>query len=80
MYFFYQPHGDHSLSSFINWSWQVKINAGVAAPERMAPGFLSHLDLGEAVATIVERRNASHHVFTINSPADLKTVILEKNL
>ncbi|KAE8295808.1 hypothetical protein D5F01_LYC04541 [Larimichthys crocea] len=59
---------------------QVKINAGVAAPERMAPGFLSHLDLGEAVATIVERRNASHHVFTINGPADLKTVILEKNL
>lgn len=59
---------------------QVKIDTGVATPERMAPGFLNHLDLGEAVATLVERRNTSHMVFTINCPADLKTVLLEGNL
>ncbi|KAL6478966.1 hypothetical protein MHYP_G00123990 [Metynnis hypsauchen] len=59
---------------------QVKINTGVASPERMAPGYLNHVDLGEAVATLVERRNTSHTVFTINSPSDLKTVILEGNL
>ncbi|KAI4904465.1 hypothetical protein NFI96_015121 [Prochilodus magdalenae] len=59
---------------------QVKINTGVASPERMAPGYLNHVDLGEAVATLVERRNTSHTVFTINSPSDLKTVILEGSL
>ncbi|XP_008291794.1 uncharacterized protein LOC103365985 [Stegastes partitus] len=59
---------------------QVKIDTGVATPDRMAPGYLNHLDLGEAVATLVERRNTSHTVFTVNCPADLKTVILEKNL
>nr|XP_019961708.1 PREDICTED: uncharacterized protein LOC109641635 [Paralichthys olivaceus] len=59
---------------------QVKIDAGVAAPERMAPGYLNHLDLGEAVAALVEKRNSSHTVFTISCPADLKTVLLEKNL
>ncbi len=66
--------------SFIDRSWQVKIDTGVATPERMAPGYLSHLDLGEAVATLVERRNTSHTVFTVNCPADLKTVLLEGNL
>lgn len=59
---------------------QMKINTGVASPERMAPGFLNHVDLGEAVATLLERRNMSHKVFTINSPADLKTVTLQGNL
>ncbi|KAM8750593.1 uncharacterized protein AB9X84_012426 [Acanthopagrus schlegelii] len=59
---------------------QVKINTGVAAPERMAPGYLNHLDLGEAVATLVERPNTSHTVFTVSCPADLKTVLLERNL
>ncbi|KAM3869904.1 uncharacterized protein ACN63O_004994 [Diretmus argenteus] len=59
---------------------QVKIDTGVAPPERLAPGYLNHLDLGEAVAALVERRNASHSVFTVNCPADLKTVILERNL
>lgn len=59
---------------------QVKIDAGVATPERMTPGYLNHLDLGEAVATLVERRNVSHTVFTVNCPADLKTILLEKNL
>lgn len=63
-----------------DWLWQVKINAGVATPERMAPGYLNHLDLGEAVATMVERRNTSHTVFNISCPADLKTVLLEGNL
>ncbi|XP_069570447.1 uncharacterized protein [Brachyistius frenatus] len=59
---------------------QVKINTGVAPPERMAPGFLNHLDLGEAVAALMETRITSHTVFTVNSPADLKTVFLERNL
>lgn len=59
---------------------QVKINTGVAPPERMAPGYLSHLDLGEAVATLVERGNTSHSVFTLNGPADLKKLILEGSL
>uniref|UniRef100_A0A8C2B8C9 Si:dkey-238o13.4 n=1 Tax=Cyprinus carpio TaxID=7962 RepID=A0A8C2B8C9_CYPCA len=59
---------------------QVKINTGVAAPDRMAPGYLNHLDLGEAVATLVERRNTSHTVFPVSCLADLKTVMLEGNL
>ncbi|XP_062861125.1 uncharacterized protein si:dkey-238o13.4 [Trichomycterus rosablanca] len=56
---------------------QIKINAGVGTPERMGPGYINHVELGEAVATLVEKRNLSHRVFSINSPADLKTVILE---
>ncbi|KAK5923021.1 hypothetical protein CgunFtcFv8_000027 [Champsocephalus gunnari] len=59
---------------------QVKINAGVGTPGRMAPGFLDHLELGEAVAALVERRSPSHSVVTINCPADLKTVCLERSL
>ncbi|KAK1785026.1 hypothetical protein P4O66_018195, partial [Electrophorus voltai] len=59
---------------------QLKINMGVATPDRMAPGFLNHVDLGEAVATLVERKKMTHTVFTINSSADLKTVILEGTL
>lgn len=59
---------------------QVKINAGVGTPERMAPGFLNHLDLGDAIATMVEKRTATHAVFTINNPGDLKTAVLEGNL
>ncbi|XP_028813919.1 uncharacterized protein LOC114766829 [Denticeps clupeoides] len=59
---------------------QVKINTGVATPERLAPGYLSHLDLGEAVAALVERRSSSHTTFAISSPADLKTAMLEGNL
>uniref|UniRef100_A0A3Q4HJD4 Uncharacterized protein n=1 Tax=Neolamprologus brichardi TaxID=32507 RepID=A0A3Q4HJD4_NEOBR len=58
----------------------VKINTGVATPDHMAPGFLNHLDLGEAVAALIERRNTAHNVFTINCPADLKSVLLERNL
>ena len=58
-------------------SGQVKINTGVAPPERMAPGFLNHLELGEGVAVLMERCTTSHSVFTIGCPADLKTVLLE---
>lgn len=60
--------------------WQIKIDAGVGTPERMTPGYLNHLDLGEAVATLVERRNTSHTVYTVNCPADLKTLLLEGSL
>lgn len=59
---------------------QLKINTGVALPERMAPGYLNHLDLGEGVAALVERCTTSHTVFTISCPADLKTVLLEGDL
>lgn len=59
---------------------QVKINTGVATPERLAPGYLNHLDLGVAVATLVERGSSSHRVFTVCSPADLQTQLLEGNL
>uniref|UniRef100_W5M540 Uncharacterized protein n=1 Tax=Lepisosteus oculatus TaxID=7918 RepID=W5M540_LEPOC len=56
---------------------EVKVNTGVATPDRMGPGYINHLDLGEAVASLVEKRNSSHKVFSVNTPADLKTVILE---
>ncbi|XP_027861829.1 uncharacterized protein LOC114137436 isoform X2 [Xiphophorus couchianus] len=59
---------------------QVKINTGVATPERLAPGYLNHLDLGVAVATLVERGSSSHRVFTVSSPADLHTQLLDGNL
>lgn len=59
---------------------QVKIDTGVGTQERMAPGFVNHLDLGEAIATLVEKRASSHAIFTINNPGDLKTAILEGNL
>lgn len=62
------------------WPPQVKIDTGVATPDRITPGYLDHLELGEAVATLVERRNSSRPVFTFNCPADLKTVLLERNL
>ncbi|KAJ8252196.1 hypothetical protein COCON_G00215080 [Conger conger] len=53
---------------------QVVINTGVAPPDRMAPGFLSHLDMGEAVAALVERQSPSHKVVTVQFPADLKAI------
>ncbi|XP_066570005.1 17-beta-hydroxysteroid dehydrogenase 14 [Amia ocellicauda] len=56
---------------------EVKVNTGVAPPERMRPGYINHLDLGEAVASLVERRNESHKVFNVSNSADLKTVILD---
>lgn len=79
------PTNKHSYTPFfltccLSSSLQVKINTGVATPERMAPGYLNHLDLGEGVATLVERRNTSHTVFTVNCPADLKNILLERNL
>ncbi|XP_029952231.1 uncharacterized protein LOC115391938 [Salarias fasciatus] len=59
---------------------QVRIDAGVASPDRMTPGYLNHLDLGQAVAALVERRNASHKVVNVTSADDLKTVIQDKAL
>lgn len=57
--------------------WQVNIDTGVSTAEHMMPNYLDHLDLGEAVATLVERRRSSHRVHTVTRPADLKTVLLE---
>ncbi|XP_023682834.1 uncharacterized protein [Paramormyrops kingsleyae] len=53
---------------------QLKVNSGVAAPERMGPGYLSHLELGEAVARVIQQRSAAHSVFTINCSADLRNI------
>ncbi|CAL1595126.1 unnamed protein product [Knipowitschia caucasica] len=59
---------------------QVRIDTGVATAERLAPGFLNHLELGEAIAAVVQQRSTSHSVFNINSPADLKTVLLDQHI
>lgn len=59
---------------------QVTIDTGVATSEPMAPGFLNHLELGETVATLVERRSTSYSVFNINCPADLKTLLQKQHL
>ncbi|XP_048402717.1 uncharacterized protein si:dkey-238o13.4 isoform X1 [Stegostoma tigrinum] len=56
---------------------EVKLNMGVATPDRIAPGFVNHLDVGEAIATVLEKNSISHHVFCVNTPADLKTLIVE---
>ncbi|XP_067853605.1 peroxisomal trans-2-enoyl-CoA reductase [Heptranchias perlo] len=56
---------------------EVKLNMGVATPDRVAPGFVNHLDVGEAIATVLEKKSVSHHVFCVNTPADLKTLIME---
>ncbi|XP_077307079.1 L-fucose dehydrogenase-like [Lithobates pipiens] len=59
---------------------EVKINMGVALPERLGPGYVSHLEVGEAVASLVEKRRVSHTVLCANSTTDLKTIILEGKL
>uniref|UniRef100_A0A8D0GHA5 Peroxisomal trans-2-enoyl-CoA reductase n=1 Tax=Sphenodon punctatus TaxID=8508 RepID=A0A8D0GHA5_SPHPU len=56
---------------------EVKINMGVATPERLGLGYVSHLEVGEAVASLVEKRSTSHTVLCVNSATDLKTLILE---
>ncbi|XP_020643980.1 uncharacterized protein LOC110076291 isoform X2 [Pogona vitticeps] len=56
---------------------ELKINMGVTTPERLGPGYVSHLEVGEAVASLVEKRIVSHTVLSANSPADLKTLALE---
>lgn len=60
--------------------WQVNIDAGVSTAEHVVPDYLDHVALGEAIATLVERRRASHNIYTVRQPADLKTVLLEGNL
>ncbi|XP_063802314.1 uncharacterized protein LOC134970249 [Pseudophryne corroboree] len=59
---------------------EVKINMGVAPPERLGPGYVSHLEVGEAIASLVEKRRVSHTVLCANSTTDLKTLILEGKL
>ncbi|KAM4722239.1 uncharacterized protein WCC33_008475 [Rhinophrynus dorsalis] len=59
---------------------EVKINMGVATPDRRGPGYVSHLEVGDAIATLVEKRRVSHTVLCANSTADLKTLILEGKL
>ncbi|KAH0619707.1 hypothetical protein JD844_000645 [Phrynosoma platyrhinos] len=56
---------------------EVKINMGVTTPERLGPGYVSHLEVGKAVASLVEKRAVSHTVLSAASPADLKTLALE---
>ncbi|KAL8195109.1 UNVERIFIED_CONTAM: hypothetical protein K2H54_046783 [Gekko kuhli] len=59
---------------------EVKIDMGVATPEHLGPGYVSHLEVGEAVASLVEKRRVSHAVLTASSPADLKTLTAEGKL
>ncbi|XP_033012926.1 uncharacterized protein LOC117051018 [Lacerta agilis] len=59
---------------------EVKINMGVTTPERLGPGYVSHLEVGEAVASLVDKRIVSHTVLSASSPADLKTLALEGKL
>ncbi|XP_063293745.1 uncharacterized protein LOC134578687 [Pelobates fuscus] len=59
---------------------ELKINMGVATPERLGPGYVSHLEVGDAVSSLVEKRQVSHTVLCANSTADLKTLILEGKL
>ncbi|XP_062997483.1 uncharacterized protein LOC134408900 [Elgaria multicarinata webbii] len=56
---------------------EVKLNMGVTTPERLGPGYVSHLEVGQAVASLVEKRTVSHTVLSANSPADLKTLARE---
>lgn len=53
---------------------------GVATPERLGPGYVSHLEVGEAVAALVEKRRVSHAVLCASSPADLQALALEGQL
>ncbi|XP_075045167.1 uncharacterized protein LOC142104413 [Mixophyes fleayi] len=59
---------------------EVKINMGVAPPERLGPGYVSHLEVGEAITSLVEKRRVSHTILCANSTTDLKTLILEGKL
>ncbi|OCT82351.1 uncharacterized protein LOC108715413 isoform X2 [Xenopus laevis] len=59
---------------------EIKINMGVAKPERLGPGYVSHLEVGEAIATVVEKKRVSHTVLCVKSTTDLKTLILEGKL
>ncbi|KAG8437564.1 hypothetical protein GDO86_008319 [Hymenochirus boettgeri] len=59
---------------------EVKINMGVAKPEHLGPGYVNHLDVGDAVATVVEKRRVSHTALCVNCNTDLKTLILEGKL
>nr|XP_060644441.1 uncharacterized protein LOC132783328 [Anolis sagrei ordinatus] len=56
---------------------EVKINMGVTTPERLGPGYVSHLEVGQAVASLVEKRAVSHRVLSAASPADLKALASE---
>ncbi|XP_069755617.1 uncharacterized protein [Narcine bancroftii] len=56
---------------------EVKLNMGVATPDRIAAGFVNHLDVGEAIGTILEKSSVSHYVFCVNTPAELKALIVE---
>lgn len=50
---------------------------GVTTPDRLGPGYVSHLEVGQAVASVVEKRCVSHTVLSVGTPADLKTLTAE---
>lgn len=75
----------HRCSTCMCWSsfclpLQVKISMGVTTPERLGSGYVSHLEVGQAVATLVEKRRVSHAVLSLGTPADLKTLAAEGKL
>ncbi|KAJ6657137.1 hypothetical protein lerEdw1_002726 [Lerista edwardsae] len=59
---------------------EVRINMGVATPQRLGPGYVSHLEVGRAVASLVEKRRVSQAVLSVGTPADLKTLAAEGEL
>ncbi|XP_044518932.1 uncharacterized protein LOC123236636 [Gracilinanus agilis] len=59
---------------------EVKINMGVALPEALGPGFVSHLEVGQAVASLVDKLAVSHSVLRIDSPADLQVLTSDGKL
>ncbi|XP_074142262.1 uncharacterized protein LOC141554360 [Sminthopsis crassicaudata] len=59
---------------------EVKINMGVALPEALAPGYVSHLEVGQAVASLVDKLAVSHTVLCVNSPADLQVLTSDGKL
>ncbi|XP_027701807.1 uncharacterized protein LOC114031004 isoform X2 [Vombatus ursinus] len=59
---------------------EVKINMGVALPEALGPGYVSHLEVGRAVASLVDKLAISHAVLCVDSPADLQVLISDGKL
>ncbi|XP_078010650.1 uncharacterized protein LOC144457191 [Phascolarctos cinereus] len=59
---------------------EVKINMGVALTEALGPGYVSHLEVGQAVASLVDKLAISHAMLCVDSPADLQVLISDGKL
>ncbi|XP_075795941.1 L-fucose dehydrogenase-like isoform X1 [Pelodiscus sinensis] len=56
---------------------ELKINMGVVAQDPGRPGYVSHLEVGAAVAALLEKGSVSHAVLCAGSPADLQALARE---